>query len=121
VLIVFAFIPEMRGQSKIDEFALSFSKATSPRAKLDLSINAIDQGMITRGCSVQQLDQMFGIHHARATPRKGGSLETGVVEFSSMPASPSNAIAAAHIGWYLAFEFDSSGFVQNYHLSNTHK
>lgn len=120
VFMAFACIPQLHGQVKIDEFASSFKGAASPRAKLDLCVKAIDEGMIARGCSVKQIDQMFGTHYGSAMP-KSGSLETGVVDFSPMATPPSNSVAAAHVGWYLAFEFDSSGSIQNYYLSNTHK
>jgi hypothetical protein len=45
------------------------------------------------------------------------------VDFHALPSPSSDGVAVAqgHIGWYLAFEFDSSGKLQNYYLSNVHK
>jgi hypothetical protein len=54
-------------------------------------------------------------------PPASGGIETGVVDFHPLPPPPSDAVASAHVGWYLAFEFDSTGKLQNYYMSNVHK
>jgi hypothetical protein len=59
-------------------------------------------------------------NYAGKLPR-GDELETGVVDFHPALLSGSEKAASGHIGWYLAFKFDSKGRLQNYYLSNLHK
>jgi hypothetical protein len=58
--------------------------------------------------------------YARKLP-PSHELDWGVVHFRPSPPSPSDKVAAAYVGWYLAFQLDSAGTLQNYYLSNVHK
>ena len=66
------------------------------------------------------VDAIFGTTYARKLPR-GAELEKGVVHFHPLPPSPRNDVQVPYVGWYFAFKFDSSGALQDYHLSNLHK
>lgn len=85
-----------------------------------MCLDAIDSGIIARGRSVAVIDAVFGTTFAKKLPR-ATELETGVVEFHPSSPSPNDAVQAAHIGWYLAFEFDSAGTLQNYFVTNSHQ
>lgn len=65
--------------------------------------------------------QSFGTHFAEDLPATTESKRIAVVDFVPFVASPNESVAAGHFGWYLAFEYDSKGKIQNYYLSNLHK
>jgi hypothetical protein len=104
------------------DFAKKYKAASSEQQRLQLCIDAINQGAIYRGGRIGNIDQIFGSGYSKNLPAHGKPLERGVVDFGNPLASPSSdTIAAAHTGWYLAFEFDFQGTIQNYYLSNLHK
>jgi len=106
---------------EIDRLAKAYRAARTEFERRAVCLDAIDTGVVARGRSVAVVDAIFGTTWARKLPPAGGELEWGVVEFHPLPPPPSDAMSAAHIGWYFAFEFDSAGTVQNYRLSNVHK
>jgi len=106
---------------EIDRLARAYRAAQTELERRAVCLDAIDAGVVARGRSVAVVDAVFGTTYARKLPPAGGGLEVGVVDFHPLPPPPSDAIQAAHIGWYLAFEFDSTGRLQNYYLSNLHK
>ena len=57
------------------------------------------------------VDAIFGTTYAKKLPRVGAGLDAGFVDFHPFPPPPSSGrhIQAAHVGWYLAFKFDSTG------------
>jgi len=101
--------------------AKAYRAARSEFERRAVCFDAIDAGVIARGRSVAVVDAVFGTTYATKLPPAGRGLETGLVEFHPLPSPPSEAVAAAHIGWYFAFEFDSAGKLQNYYLTNVHK
>jgi len=106
----------------MQEFAKKYKMAGSERARLDVCIDAINQGLVCRDGPVGNIDQIFGTTYSKKIPRKKGSMETGVVRFADIPvASQSEEFARGYSGWYLAFDFDYQGVIQNYYLSNVHK
>ena len=105
----------------VDRLARAYQQAQTDLDRRTVCLEAIDAGLVARGHSVAVVDAVFGTTYAKKLPRAGGELEWGVVEFHPMPPPPSDAMAAVHIGWFLAFQFDSTGEVQNYYLSNVHK
>ena len=105
----------------INRLARAYREARTDLGRRTVCLEAIDAGLVARGRSVTVVDAVFGTTYAKKLPRAGGELEWGVVDFHPLPPPPSDAMSAARIGWYLAFEFDSSGTVQNYYLSNVHK
>ena len=105
---------------EVDRLAKAYRAARTEVERRALCIDAIDAGVVARDRSVAVVDAVFGTTYARKLPR-GSKLETGVVDFHPPLPSGSDAVASAHTGWYLAFEFDSTGRLQNYYLSNLHK
>ena len=104
----------------IDRLATAYREARTELDRRTVCLEAIDAGLVARGHSVAVVDAVFGTTYAKKLPPRG-KIEWGVVEFHPLPPPPNDAMAAARIGWYLAFEFDSSGGVQNYYLSDVHK
>lgn len=105
----------------IDGLARAYRAARAELERRAVCLEAIDAGVIARGHSVAQVDAVFGTTYAKQLPRAQGELEWGVVEFHPLLPPPSDAMSAARIGWLLAFQFDSTGEVQYYYLSNLHK
>ncbi len=106
---------------EISRLAKAYRAAQTELDRRAVCLDAIDSGVVARGRSVAVIDAIFGTTYAGKLPSSGGGLEVGVVDFHPIPSPPSSAYAAAHTGWYLAFEFDSTGRLQNYYLSNLHK
>jgi hypothetical protein len=106
---------------QIDRLARAYRAARTEFERRAVCLDAIDAGVVARGRSVAVVDAVFGTTWARKLPPAGGELEWGVVEFHPLPPPPSDAMSAVRIGWYLAFEFDSTGKLQNYYLTNVHK
>jgi hypothetical protein len=116
-----ASVAQVPIKNKMQDCAKSFKEATSEQKRLQLCIDAINQGLIYRGGPVGNIDQIFGTDFSKKVPTAGQPLTRGVVDFVNPLPPPSDAVAAAHTGWYLAFEFDYQGSIQNYYLSNLHK
>ena len=106
--------------SEIDRFSKAYRAASTEFDRRTVCLEAIDSGVVARGRPVAVIDAIFGTAYAKKLPR-GDELETGVVHFHPPLASGNDAMASAYAGWYLAFQFDSAGTLQNYHLSNLHK
>lgn len=105
----------------IDRLARAYRAARTESERRAVCLDAIDAGVVARGRPVTVVDAVFGTTYGKKLPPAGGGHETGIVEFHPLPSPPSDAVAAAHVGWYFAFEFDSSGKLQNYYLTNVHK
>lgn len=106
---------------EVDRFAKAYRAARTDSERRAVCLEAIDAGVVARDHSVADVDAIFGTTYATKLPRKGSGLEVGVVDFHPTPRSGSNAVASGNSGWYLTFEFDSDGRLQNYYLSNLHK
>jgi hypothetical protein len=106
---------------EIDRLARAYRAARTEFERRAVCLDVIDAGVVARDRSVAVVDAVFGTTYARKLPPEGGGLETGVVDFHPSPPSPRDAVQIAYIGWYLAFEFDSAGRLQNYYLSNAHQ
>ena len=107
--------------TNIDRLARAYREARTDIDRRTICLEALDGGLVARGRSVTVVDAVFGTAYAKKLPHTGRELEWGTVDFHPLPPPPSDAMAAGHIGWYLALEFDSNGAVQNYYLSNVHK
>lgn len=107
---------------EIERLAKAYRAAPTEFERRAVCLDAIDAGVIGRGSRVAVVDTIFGTHYARELP-SGSELEAGVVDFHPVPSPTSEKVAVAHghIGWYLAFKFDSNGTLQDYYLSNLHK
>jgi hypothetical protein len=121
LFFTFAAVADGPSQEKIQEFSRNYKGANSERKRLELCIDAIDQGLIHRGVTVGNIDQLFGTDFSKKTQNAGKSWTPGVVDFKGPIPPPSDLIQAGRSGWYFAFEFDNHGFIQNYYLSNLHK
>lgn len=113
-------VPGNKAENEIERLARAYRAARTEGERRAVCLDAIDEGVVARDRPVADVDAIFGTSYAGRLPR-GGGLETGVVNFHPSPPPPNNSYQAAHIGWYLAFEFDSAGRVQNYYLSNAHQ
>ncbi len=109
-------------EKEIDRLAKAYRAARTEFDRRTVCLDAIDAGVIARGRPVAVVDAIFGTDYVSKLPT-GSELETGVVDFHPLTRPPSDKVAVAygHTGWYLAFKFDSSGTLQDYHLSNLHK
>lgn len=111
----------MRGaqpDKEIDRLASAYRAAPTEFERRAVCLDAMDAGVVARGRSVAVVDAVFGTTYARKLPPTGSRFPAGVVEFHPLQPPPNEAYAAACVGWYLAFEFDSTGRLQNYYLSN---
>jgi hypothetical protein len=108
---------------EIDRLANAYRAARTEFERRAVCLDAIDAGVIAEGRSVAVVDAIFGTTYARKLPRVGAGLEAGFVDFHPLPPPPSTGrhIQAAHVGWYFAFKFDSTGKLQDYCLSNLQK
>jgi hypothetical protein len=106
---------------QIGRLAKAYRAARTESERRAVCLDAIDAGIVARGRSVAVVDAVFGTAYAKKLPPAGGGHEFGIVEFHPLPAPPSDAVGAAHVGWYFTFEFDSAGKLQNYYLTNVHK
>lgn len=105
---------------EVDRLAKAYRAAQTELERRTVCLEVIDAGVVAQGRSVTVIDAIFGTTYAKKLPH-GSDLETGVVDFYPPRLSGSNAVASAHVGWYFAFKFDSTGSLQNYYLSNLHK
>jgi hypothetical protein len=105
---------------EIARLAKAYRAARTEFQRRSVCLDAIDSGVVARDRSVAVIDAVFGTTYGRKLP-SGNELETGVVHFHPPLLSDSDSAASGYIGWYLAFEFDSNGRLQSYHLSNLHK
>ena|ERR1700675_2698994 len=105
---------------EINRLAKAYRAARTEFERRAVCLDAIDTGVVARDRSVAVVDAVFGTTYAGKLPR-GSELETGVVHFHPPLLSGSDRVASGYTGWYLAFEFDSTGRLQNYYLSNLHK
>jgi hypothetical protein len=106
---------------EIDRLASAWRAARTEFERRAVCLDAIDAGVVARDRSVTVIDAVFGTTYASKLPPAGGGLEKGVVDFHPSQPSPSDAVQAAYIGWYLAFEFDSAGKLQDYYVTNVHQ
>jgi hypothetical protein len=106
---------------EVGRLAKAYRAARTESERRGVCLAAIDAGVIARDRSVAVVDAVFGTTYAAKRMPRAGTLEVGVVDFRPSPRSGSDAVASGSSGWYLAFEFDSTGTLQNYYLSNVHK
>jgi hypothetical protein len=117
-------------QPSIDKLKEQYRNARSDSDRLKVCLNAIDSQIIARGATVSVVNTIFDTHFG---PARAGSLKKeGVllsVQFSQpSPSPPKNAEGqrvktggVSYVGWYLDFDYDERGMIQNYNLSNIHK
>ncbi len=109
-----------QSDNEVDRFATAYRTARTEFERRAVCLDAIDAGVVARDRPVGVVDAVFGTRYATKLP-KGTDLQWGVVHFHPALESGSDKASSGYIGWYLAFQFDSAGKVQNYYLSNVHK
>lgn len=107
--------------SPMEELSAKYKHAASEQERMGICVNAINRGLVYRGCSIKTFDSLFGTTLSKDVPAVGQPMERGTVNFADQPSAESDEVAVPFVGWYLAVEFDSSGLIQNYYLSNLHK
>lgn len=108
-------------QTIMPSISQEYKIALTETDRLNLCIKAINAKLIYQGCSIRDIDQIFGTQYSSHLPTKETLTTTGVIDFSIAQKSPSDTIASYHSGWYLVVEFDFKGNVLNYYISNIHK
>ncbi len=109
-------------ESKVREFSNKYKHSITDREKLLLCIDAIDQGVIYPSGSVKAIDQIFGTDWSNKLPGEGEPHKMEVVYFGRhFGGSEARGIPEWYSGWYLAFEFDHTGTIWKYYLSNVGK
>ncbi len=124
LVLSFLYGTSVRGgqpDREVDRLAAAYRAARTELERRAVSLDAIDAGVVARDRSVAVVDAVFGTTYAAKRPPKGSELEWGVVPFHPPLESGSDKAASGYIGWYLAFQFDSAGKLQDYYLSNVHK
>ncbi|WP_147300576.1 hypothetical protein [Lysobacter silvisoli] len=99
------------------------------RDRLLICIDAIDKGLICRGCHVGTMDRIFSTRFS--TPDGGAkgydALYKGVVHFRDEDPRPketgadATSAASPTKGWYLAFRYTENGSIYDYQLSDLSK
>jgi hypothetical protein len=103
-----------------------YEAAKSQSERRAVCLRAIDEGAIHRGVAVSAIDEIFGTRLA-SEPRSGNeAIRQGIVRFADqivVPPGPSGKVESGvgYVGWYLALDYDRSGAIQNYYLTNLHK
>jgi len=114
----------------MNDLSEKYKHASSEKERMAICIQAIDQELICRGCSIEAFDNLFGTRLNKKVPglqeikEEGRILNymgRGRVDFNENPPSPSDDVQAVETGWYVWVEFDYRGLIQDYYLSNLHK
>lgn len=105
-----------------------YQAAQDQFARRAVCLRAIDEGAIRRGVHIRSVDQIFGTDlEAEWGARKLDGKRVGVVHFVPDVDAPRSARSdrktegRGFFGWFLGVDYDDSGVVQNYDLSNIHK
>lgn len=103
------------------QFQHAYRGTTEPKAKRDLVIKAIDDGIVKRGLSLMDAKAMFG--DALQTFRRDSTntVLKAVVFFEPAKPPPNPLMSALRRGWYLDLAFSSDDHLAHYSLSNVHK
>lgn len=106
---------------KQDKLHKQYSSLATPRERLDFCIDLIDKGVIDIGVSYQYLKGIFGDNLWIASGRVGKERAVIRLRFSPQTFSKDVTMASSWVGWYLHLEFEPSGKLEKYWLSNLHK
>ena len=117
----YPLVPAPEVASQMDELSAKYKHAVSEEKRMGICIDAINRGLVSRGCSIKAFDSLFGSTLSKDVPAPGQPMERGTLNFGDQPTPESDDVAVPFVGWYLAVEFDSNGLIQNYYLSNLHK
>lgn len=105
----------------LTKFQHAYQRAADPKAKRDLVINAIDEGVIKRGLSLSDAKVMFGDDLQTFRRDSTNAVLAAVVYFEPAKPPPNPMMSALRQGWYLDLTFSSDNRLERYSLSNIHK
>jgi hypothetical protein len=107
------------------DWATLYRSSKTEEERRATCLQAIDQGAFYRASPVSTVDEIFGTKFASNLPGKQDSHQAGVVYFAEQPparkTSDGSVQQNAYVGWYLVVEYDDTGTIRNYYLSNLHK
>lgn len=102
-----------------------YEAANSEHEHRAVCLRAIDEGLIRHGGPVSIIDEIFGTHFASELPNGNEVISNDLILFASQPSPPPRSDGRAagmdYVGWYMAFDYDQKGDIQNYYLTNLHK
>jgi hypothetical protein len=101
----------------VAELKQLYDRAKSETERRDVALRAIDDGVIqTFGpVKISTVDAIFSTHLASELPTKKHVTRNGIVDFSGNSSPGKN-----ESGWFLAVEYDYSGKINSYYLTNIH-
>lgn len=112
---------EGKEKVSITELRRLYETARSEYDRRTVCLRAIDAGAIYRTGSISSMDEIFGAHFSVRLPTRKEAKRVARIEFVPFVPSPDQTMAARDAGWFMEFEYDYNGEVQNYFLSNIHK
>lgn len=118
-------LKDVKPEPSIAELKRLYEAASSPNERRAVCLRAIDAGVIQQGRPVSTIDAIFGSHCAADLPTGKERIKREWILFAPQSSPPPResgvAEARAYVGWHMDFDYDSSGTIQNYYLSNLHK
>src|SRR6267142_2995264 len=115
----------MKLAPSIAELKRLYESANSEYDRRAVCLRAIDEGAIRRGAPISSIDEIFGTHFAGDLPNRQESFRSVAIDFAKHVAPPQrpNIAMSAHdyVGWFVGFQYDPDGKIQNYSLTNVHK
>lgn len=102
----------------VAELKQLYDRAKSGAERRDVALRAIDEGIIqTFGpVKISTVDAIFSTHLASELPTKKQVTRTGIIDFSDKGSPGKN-----ESDWFLAVEYDYSGNISSYYLTNVHQ
>ena len=98
-----------------------YEAASSEYERRKACMQLINERGIARGTLISSVDSIFNTHFAENLPGKKERIRPAKVFFSPQPTPGDLSEGFINVGWYLAIEYDWTGRVQGYYLSNLHK
>jgi hypothetical protein len=112
-------------KNSASDWATLYRSAKTEEERRAICLQAIDQEAFHRASPVSTVDEIFGTKFASSLPSKQNDNQTGVVYFAEQPPARKTSDGLieqnAYVGWYLVVEYDDTGTIRNYYLSNLHK
>jgi hypothetical protein len=116
---------DLKKPMSIQELKERYSGARSDSERRLVCLQAIDQGAIHPGAPVAAIDEIFGTRFASSLAATSDIRRRDMILFAPQtyraPTSERFPVGIADVGWYMAFEYDQKGVIQNYYLSNIQK
>ena len=104
----------------LNQFKIAYTTA-NPKAKRDLVIEAVDDGIIKRGLPLSEASQLFGKDMQVYRRDSTNGVMDATIFFEPVTPAPKPFMSAVQEGWYLKMVFSSDYKLEYYSLSNLHK